>query len=156
MDLKSLKTKPVSPKRRKIVGRGPGSGHGRNCGRGGKGSKARSGYFWKAHFEGGQMPLFRRMPKKGFRNGPFRKEYAVVNLADLAGLPAGSRVDAEFLQKAGRVRNVGDGLRVLGTGEIDVPLTVSAAHVSETAAAKIRAAGGTVEILRKAVFRRKK
>lgn len=156
MDLKSLKTSRVSVKTRKRVGRGPGSGHGKTCGRGGKGSSARSGYSWHAYFEGGQMPLYRRLPKKGFTNGRFRKEYAIVNVRDLAKFPGGSTVDAKAVRAAGLVKDIGDGMRVLGVGELTVALTVRAYHVSETATAKIKAAGGSVEIVRKAKFRRKR
>src|SRR5512145_849911 len=105
MDLKSLMTKPVNPKRRKIVGRGPGSGHGKQAGRGGKGSKARSGYSWHTYFEGGQMPLYRRLPKKGFKNGRFKKTYAIVNVRDLARFQAGATVDAAAVAEAGLIKD---------------------------------------------------
>ncbi|GAB4110216.1 MAG: 50S ribosomal protein L15 [Acidobacteriota bacterium] len=132
------------PKKR--VGRGPGSGLGVRAGRGQKGQKSRSGYARRAGFEGGQMPLFRRLPKRGFKN-PFRKEYVVVNVSALNQFDAGTEVTPELLVRSGLVKDLRDGLRILGEGTLDKKLTVRAHHFSGSARAKIEAAGGTAEVL---------
>ncbi|RLA86135.1 MAG: 50S ribosomal protein L15 [Deltaproteobacteria bacterium] len=132
--------------RPKRVGRGPGSGHGKTSGRGHKGQKARSSPDMPAGFEGGQLPLHKRLPKRGFHN-PFRKEYAIVNVRDLNRFPAGSVVDEEVLREAGLVKGQWDGIKILGDGEIKVSLTVKAHKFSRSAVEKIQAAGGSVEIL---------
>ena len=128
------------------VGRGDGSGHGGTAGRGHKGQKARAGGFHKVGFEGGQMPLQRRLPKRGFTN-IFRKVYAVINLDQLADLPDGTEVTAEMLRERRVIKRIRDGLKVLGRGEISSALTVKAAAVSESARKKIAAAGGKVEVI---------
>ncbi len=134
----------VSGKKR--VGRGVGSGLGKTSGRGQKGQKARQpGNIHKLHFEGGQMPLNRRLPKHGFVN-PFAKEYAVVNLADLDVFDAGSTVDETALRAKGLVKGRWDGIKVLGTGELTHNLTVKATAFSASAKAKIEKAGGAIEI----------
>ncbi|MHC4597673.1 MAG: 50S ribosomal protein L15 [Planctomycetota bacterium] len=159
MNLKSIKAKPLNRNSRMRVGRGRGTGKGKTCGRGHKGQKARSGYKWHAYFEGGQMPLFRRLPKKGFNNGRFRKAYAIINVADLNRFPAGGTVDPSVIQEAGLVSNLRDGLKILGKGDVSVALTVKAHRFSEAAVKKIEAAGGTVDRIppgSRAANRRKK
>lgn len=131
--------------RRKRVGRGPGSKWGKTCGRGANGQKARSGGGVKAGFEGGQMPLQRRLPKRGFTN-LFRTEYSVVNLKDLARVTDVDTVDPDLMVKLRLVRK-GMPVKVLGDGELDRAITVKAHKVSTTAAAKIEKAGGKVEIV---------
>ncbi len=147
MDLKSLKAGAANARRRRRVGRGTGSGRGKTCGRGHKGQKARSGYTWHPYFEGGQMPLFRRLPKKGFRNGRFRKRYVLLNVEDLNRFEKDREVDPEAVQKAGLVKNLHDGLKILGKGEVRASLKVKAHGFSEAAVKKIEAAGGSIEII---------
>ena len=130
----------------KRLGRGNASGQGSTAGRGHKGQRARAGGYHKVGFEGGQMPLQRRTPKKGFTN-IFRKEFAVVNIAKLALLPAGTTVDSKYLLDNGIVRNAKAGIKVLGNGEISNAITVRVTAVSESAKKKIEAAGGKVEVL---------
>jgi len=145
MDLTEAKAVSVNPQTRKRLGRGSGSGKGKTSGKGHKGQKCRSGYKWHAYFEGGQMPLFRRLPKKGFRNGRFRTTMAIINVSDLNRFPEGAEVDPKSVQDAGLVKNLRDGLKVLGKGEINVPLTVKAQHFSKSAERKIAEAGGKTE-----------
>ena len=144
MKLNELKPTEGARRQRKRLGRGPGSGLGKTSGRGSKGSKARSGGSVNPGFEGGQMPLQRRLPKRGFTN-IFKKTYAVVNLRDLASFEAQSTVDEAALLSAGILRKCCDGVKLLAQGEIDRPLTVKLERVSKAARAKIEAAGGTVE-----------
>lgn len=144
MKLSELKPAEGARRQRKRVGRGPGSGVGKTAGRGHKGAKARSGGTVNPGFEGGQMPLQRRLPKRGFTN-IFKKAYAVVNLRDLAAFEAQSTIDEAALLSAGILRTRCDGVKLLAEGEIDRPLTVKLARVSKAARAKIEAAGGTVE-----------
>jgi len=144
MRLHELSPAEGSKKDRKRVGRGPGSGLGKTAGRGEKGQKSRSGYSRRPGFEGGQMPLIRRVPKRGFTN-IFRTEYTVVNLAQLAGLEG--EIGPELLASKGLVR-AGRPLKVLGDGEVDSALTVRAHKFSKAARAKIEAAGGTCEELK--------
>ncbi len=144
-ELSNLAPNPGSRKTRMRVGRGEGSGKGRNAGRGTKGDKSRSGHKVRAYFEGGQMPLHRRLPKRGFFNH-FSKDFEVVNLEKLGDVEAGTQVTADFLADAGIISRVGkDGVKLLGRGEITVALHVKLAKVSDSARAKIVAAGGTVE-----------
>jgi len=146
MDLSNLKPAIGSTKNRKRIGRGPGSGTGKTAGKGHKGQNARSGGGVKPGFEGGQMPLQRRLPKRGFT--PLnKKDYALVNLQDLASFEAGSVVDLEVLTKTGLVGAVKDGVKILGTGELTNALTIKAHKFSKSAAAKIEAAGGTAEVI---------
>ncbi len=133
-------------KRPKRIGQGMGSGHGKTATRGSKGQKSRSGSRLRPGFEGGQMPLQRRLPKRGFTN-VFRKHYAIVNLRDLAGFEAADLITPELLLERRIIRNLEDGLKVLGEGEVSQPLKVSAHHFSKSAAEKIAKAGGTVEVL---------
>ena len=146
MKLHELKAPAGSRKRRKVVGRGPGSGHGQTSGRGEKGQKARSGGGSQPWFEGGQLPLHRRVPKRGFTN-IFRKEYAILNVKDLERFEAGTTVSPATLSEAGLVRTATAPVKILGEGTLSKALVVSAHAFSEGAAAKIRAAGGTVQVL---------
>jgi large subunit ribosomal protein L15 len=132
--------------RRKRVGTGMGEGHGKTSTRGEKGQGSRSGSRTRTGFEGGQMPLHRRLPKRGFTN-IFKKEYAIVNLEDLKDFHAGDKVTLETLQQRGLVKRLGDGLKVLGNGDLQAPLHVSAQHFSKSALAKIQQAGGTAEVI---------
>jgi len=146
MDLSTLSPPAGSRKRRKRVGRGEGSGHGGTSCKGHKGQKARSGGKTALGFEGGQMPLKRRLPKRGFTN-IFKKQYAIINVADLSGFAANSIVDPEALLSRGLVKKINDGIKVLGAGEIDRPLVLKVHKYSQTAFNKIVAAGGQVEEL---------
>jgi len=146
--LKLHELKPVqgSTKTRKRVGRGSGSGLGNTAGRGHKGQNSRSGGGVRPGFEGGQMPMTRRLPKRGFHN-KFGKEYTVVNLSDLEQrFEKGSEVTIESLFAVGLIKKVQDGVKVLGNGELTKALTVKVQKVSKTAADKITAAGGKVEV----------
>lgn len=145
MDLSHLRPAPGAVKKRKRVGRGPGSGHGKTAGRGHKGRGARSGGNTPPGYEGGQMPLTRRLPKRGFRN-PFREEYGIVNLASLDRFAAGSVVDSAALQAAGLVRGKQKRVKILAKGELTKALTVKAHAFSRQAREKIIALGGSVEV----------
>ena len=146
MKLHELKPAPGSNKAPKRVGRGIGSGHGKTAGRGHKGQNARSGGGVGLGFEGGQMPLYRRLPKRGFNN-PNRKEYAIVNLETLNRFEEGTVVTPELLKERGVVKNLKDGLKILGRGELNVKLTVKAHKFSQSALSKIEAAGGQTEVI---------
>lgn len=141
-DLSPVKGSRKKPKR---VGRGVGSGHGKTSGRGHKGQKARSGGGKGAGFEGGQMPLHRRLPKRGFKN-PFKKEYSVINLKTLNELSVPLATPQVLLEK-GLIREIKDGLKILGDGELRAPVTVKAHAFSASAKEKIIKAGGSVEII---------
>jgi len=143
MRLHSLKNVKGAVHRRKRVGCGEGSGHGKTSGKGGKGQTARSGGSIRPGFEGGQMPLYRKLPHRGFNNYEFRTSYAVVNVGDLAQLDASvTEVNIDALVKAGLIRADGALLKVLGDGEISRALKVTAAKFSGSAKAKIEKAGG--------------
>ena len=144
MELSNLKPKKGARHAKKRVGRGPGSGHGKTSSRGEKGQKSRSGYSRQIGFEGGQMPLHRRLPKRGFTN-IFKKDYAVVNLADLERFDNGATVDEAALRQAGLVKGRNDGIKVLGHGKLSKKLSVSATKFSATAKSAIEAAGGSVQ-----------
>jgi large subunit ribosomal protein L15 len=146
MELSNLKPKKGARHAKKRIGRGPGSGHGKTAGRGEKGQKSRSGYSRMLGFEGGQMPLHRRLPKRGFTN-IFKKEHAVVNLSDLERFDNGATVDESALRKAGLVKGRVDGIKVLGNGKLTKKLTVHAAAFSAAARKQIEAAGGTCQEL---------
>jgi len=147
MSLNNLRPPRGAKHPRKRVGRGPGSGHGKTASRGSKGAKSRSGFRFKRGFEGGQMPLHRRVPKRGFHN-PFRVEYLVVNLDTLAeAFEPGTPVTPELLRERGIVRAATGLVKVLGRGEITKALTVRAHKFSESAAKKIAAAGGAAEVI---------
>jgi len=144
--LHELKPGKGANRKRKRVGRGPGSGNGKTAGRGHKGQKSRSGFSQRAGFEGGQMPLYRRLPKRGFTN-IFAKKWVVMNVADLNRFEEGSTVSPELLIEAGFVKKIRDGIRILGNGNLERKLTVKAHHFTESARQKIEAAGGTAEVL---------
>lgn len=148
MNLSDLKPAPGSRHKRKRVGRGPGSGHGKTAGRGEKGQRSRSGYSGKRAFEGGQMPLVRRVPKRGFHN-LFRKEYAIVNLERLNELD-GTEFTPELLLASRVVRKMQAGLKILGEGEIGRAITVHAHRFTASAKEKIEAAGGKAIVIEKA------
>jgi large subunit ribosomal protein L15 len=144
MDLNTLKPALGSTKNRKRIGRGPGSGHGKTSTKGHKGQKARSGGSIKAGFEGGQMPLQRRLPKRGFT--PLdRIEYSVVNLNQLEVFDAGTTVDAAALVSKGLIKNTSNAVKVLGNGDLSKALKVTATKFSQSARDKIVASGGTFE-----------
>lgn len=144
MDLSHLKPAPGARKKRKRVGRGPGSGLGKTSGRGQKGAGARSGGSVPPGYEGGQMPLSRRLPKRGFHN-PFRKEYEIVNLGSLERFDAGATVDVDALRERGLVRGRKQQVKILAKGELSKALTVRAAAFSAKAREIIVARGGTAE-----------
>jgi large subunit ribosomal protein L15 len=126
---------------------GIGSGHGKTATRGSKGQHSRTGSGIRPGFEGGQMPLHRRLPKRGFTN-IFKKHYALVNLRDLEGFDAAVMVTPEVLQEKGLIKKLGDGLKILGDGELKAPLKISAHYFSKPALEKIQKAGGTAEVIR--------
>lgn len=145
MKLSDLRPAKGAKSASKRVGRGKGSGLGRTAGRGEKGLRARSGGGTPPGYEGGQMPMQRRIPKRGFHNR-FRKEYAVVNVRDLNRFDAGTIVDVSALRAAGIVKNVGDGVKLLGDGEVNRAVTVKVDKASKEAARKVAAAGGILEV----------
>ena len=146
MDLSSIVCPAGSRKKRKRVGRGLGSGHGKTACRGTKGQRARSGGGPPPGFEGGQMPLKRRVPKRGFTN-IFKKKYALVKLKDLNRFEQNSIIDPQALLKEGLVKKIYDGIKILGDGDIDRPLIVKVHKVTKSAQKKIEAAGGHVEVI---------
>lgn len=146
MKLNELKPNEGATKNRRRIGRGPGSGWGKTAAKGTKGQNSRSGSKTPPWFEGGQMPLQRRMPKRGFKN-PFRKEFAVVNCGQLEGLfEAGAKVDEAAMIQAGLIKDLKAGIKLLGDGELSISLTVKVSKASKSAVAKIQAAGGTIEV----------
>ena len=146
MKLSELRPAKGATSAKKRVGRGQGSGLGQTSGRGHKGLRARSGGGTKPGYEGGQMPLQRRLPKRGFTN-PFRKEYVIVHVKDLNRFDAGAVVDVDALRAAGLVNKVLDGVKLLADGEVNRPLTVKVDKASRAAADKVTAAGGTLEVI---------
>jgi large subunit ribosomal protein L15 len=145
MDLGSLKAPAGATKKRKRVGRGDASGHGGTSGKGNKGQKARSGGKVRAGFEGGQMPMARRLPKRGFRN-PFQEKFVAVNILDLCRkFSKGAVIDDAALLESGIVKKQGSNIKILAKGEIDFPVTLKIARISQAAKNKITAAGGSVE-----------
>lgn len=144
MRLHDLKRPKGAVKEKKRVGRGPGSGLGKTAGRGHKGARARAGYGGKQGFEGGQMPLARRLPKVGFKN-LFRKEYACVNVCDLNRFDDGTEVTPVLLVEQGLVKKLQDGVKILGKGDLERKLVVVAHKVSQGAREKIEARGGEVK-----------
>jgi len=146
MRLHDLKPRPGAKHRRKRLGQGESSGHGKTSGRGGKGQTARSGSSIRIGFEGGQMPLIRRIPKRGFNNARFTTRYLPVNVEALNCFDEGTRVDEPVLREHGLVNGRGDGVKILGDGELNKKLTVCAHAFSASARAKIEASGGTCEI----------
>jgi large subunit ribosomal protein L15 len=146
MRLSELSPAPGAKHKKKRVGRGPGSGWGKTAARGSKGQNSRAGGGVKPGFEGGQMPLTRRIPKRGFTN-IFKKNYTVVNLRDLSAFAADTVVDEEALRRAGLVKGQAGAIKLLGQGEVTVALTVRVQAVSAQARARIEAAGGRVEVV---------
>ncbi len=146
MKLNELKPAPGSKKERRRVGRGVGSGMGKTSTRGQTGQKSRSGGGTRPGFEGGQMPLSRRLPKRGFTN-IFAKEYSTVNVGDLGRFADGTEVTAQLLKEQRLIRKVSDNVKILGNGELTKKLTVKAAKFTKTAAEKIAAAGGKAEVV---------
>ena len=146
MKIHELAPAEGSRKKRKRVGRGQGSGHGGTAARGHKGQKSRSGGGTRPGFEGGQMPLQRRLPKRGFIN-IFRKQFSIINIKDLGRFEANSNLDTEALREAGLVKKMKDGIKLLGNGDISHPLVIKVHKASKTAKEKIEAAGGKVELL---------
>ena len=149
MRLHNLKPRPGSKHRRKRLGQGESSGHGKTAGRGGKGQTARSGSSIRIGFEGGQMPLIRRIPKRGFNNVRFGTHYVAVNLRDLNQFEDGARVDETALRAVGLANGPGDGVKILGTGDLTKKLTLVVSAISASAKTKIEAKGGSVEIIAK-------
>ncbi len=147
MGLNNLKPAKGSTRNRKRVGRGPGSGLGKTSGRGEKGQKSRSGFSHKDGFEGGQMPLHRRVPKRGFTNARFKKEFTEVNVGKLEAFDAGTIVTPEILLKHGIIKKLADGVKVLGDGELTKALTVRAHRFSAKAQERITGLGGKAEVL---------
>ncbi len=145
MNLSGLRPPAGQKKARKRIGRGMGSGHGKTSSRGHKGQHAGTGFSQKRGFEGGQMPLHRRLPKRGFTN-IFKKQYAVVNLGRLEKLE-GDTFNADRLIELGAIRKVGDGLKILGTGQLTRKITVEAHQFSKSAMEKIQKAGGTAQVI---------
>jgi large subunit ribosomal protein L15 len=146
MKLSDLKPIAGAIKARKRVGRGTGSGHGTTAGYGNKGQRSTSGGTKAKGFEGGQMPLTRRIPKRGFKN-PFRKEYSIINVGDLTPFKGKEKVNIEDILQAGCVKKVKDGVKLLSGGEIDFPVKIAVHRASQKAIEKIQAQGGEVEVL---------
>ena len=147
MRLHDLKPRPGAKHRRKRLGQGESSGHGKTSGRGGKGQTARSGSSIRIGFEGGQMPLIRRIPKRGFNNARHTIIYIAVNLESLNQFDDGAKVDFEILKKAGLANGKAHGVKILGNGELTKKLSVSAHAFSASAKAKIEAKGGVCELI---------
>jgi large subunit ribosomal protein L15 len=147
--LHNMRTRPGSRHRVKRLGSGESSGHGKTSGKGHKGQKARSGGSLRLGFEGGQMPLIRRLPKRGFNNAAFHKNYAIVNLSDLSTFKEGSVVNEKLLRESNLIRGHGAGLKILGGGELKHSLSVEADKISASAREKIEKAGGTVTLREK-------
>ena len=148
--LHNMRPRPGSTHRVKRLGCGESSGHGKTSGKGHKGQKARSGGSIRLGFEGGQMPLIRRLPKRGFNNAAFHKNYAVVNLSDLGAFKEGTVVNEQVLREANLLRGNGAGLKILGDGELKHALTIEADKISASAREKIEKAGGSVTLRQKA------
>jgi large subunit ribosomal protein L15 len=146
MRLNDLSPNPGSRKRRKRIGRGPGSGHGGTSCKGHKGQKARSGASIRPGFEGGQMPLHRRVPKRGFIN-LFKKEYEIINVKDLEALKDFSTADVTIFKTSGLIKHGNKLIKLLGDGEINFPITVKVNNVTKTAREKIESAGGHIELI---------
>jgi large subunit ribosomal protein L15 len=147
--LNNMRTRPGSKHRVKRLGCGESSGHGKTSGKGHKGQKARSGGSIRLGFEGGQMPLIRRLPKRGFNNAAFHKNYAIVNLSDLASFKAGTVINEQLLREKKMLRGNGDGLKILGDGELKHALTIEADKISASARERIEKAGGSVTLREK-------
>ena len=147
MKLHELNVNEGSTHRRKVVGRGPGSGHGKTSGRGEKGQKARSGGSVHIWFEGGQTPLYKRLPRRGFSNKRFETKYAIINVSDLNRFKDGDTVTPAMLKEAGLVKKELNGIKVLGNGTLEKKLTVQATIFTNSAITKIEEKGGTTEVI---------
>ena len=147
MKLNELKSNPGSRQAKKIVGRGPGSGLGKTSGKGHKGQNARSGGGVNPVFEGGQLPLYRRLPKRGFSNAKFKVEYAVINLSDLNCFDEGTVITPELLKETGIVKKQLAGIKVLGVGELEKKFTIKANKFSKSALEKIERSGSKAEVI---------
>ena len=147
MNLAEAKAAGPRRKKKRRVGRGPGSGQGKTAGRGSKGQKSRSGRLGRIQFEGGQMPLFRRLPKRGFTN-PFKRYYEIVNVGELNHFPAEAVVNSASLRQAGLVKKGDARVKILAEGELKIPLAVEAHSFSQQAVKKIQAAGGKIKRLK--------
>ena len=146
LSINTLKPAPGANRKNKRVGRGMGSGHGKTATRGYNGQHSRAGSSMRPGFEGGQMPLYRRLPKRGFNN-IFRKEYVVVNLEKLASFEAGAKIDLVMLRDNGIIKNLNEDVKILGTGEIEKAIHVRAHKFSKSAVEKINKAGGSTEVI---------
>lgn len=147
MKLHELKKNPGATHSKKIVGRGPGSGLGKTSGKGHKGQNARSGGGVRPVFEGGQLPLYRRLPKRGFSNAKFKCEYAVINVGDLNKFDEGTVITPELLKETGIIKKQLAGIKVLGDGEIDKKITIRAHRFSSTALEKLEKSGSKAEVI---------
>lgn len=147
MKLHELERNLGATQKKKIVGRGSGSGLGKTSGRGQKGQNARSGGGVRATFEGGQLPLYRRLPKRGFSNAEFKTKYAVINVSDFNRFEDGTVVTPALLKEAGLVKNQLDGIKVLGNGSLEKKLTIQANKFSNSAIEKIEASGSKIEVI---------
>lgn len=147
MKLHSMQQPAGSKHSRKLLGRGPGSGLGKTSGKGHKGQKARSGGGKGPNFEGGQLPLFKRLPKRGFSNAPFKVAYAVINLSDLNNFEDGALITPDLLKEMGLVKNQKDGIKVLGNGTLEKKLIVKAHKFSSVAKEQIEKLGGKAEVI---------
>ena len=147
MKLHELEKNIGATHRRKRVGRGPGSGLGKTSGTGHKGQKSRSGVSIPATFEGGQLPLYRRLPKRGFSNAKFKKEFAVINVSDLNIFENGTVVSPALLKEVGLVKKELNGIKVLGNGKLEKKLTIQANKFSKSAVEKIEASGSKIEVI---------
>ena len=147
MKLHELEKNPGATHKRKIVGHGRGSGLGKTSGKGHKGQNARSGGGVRAVFEGGQTPLYRRLPKRGFNNAKFRTTYAVINVSDLNRFENGTVVSPALLKEVGLLKNQLDGVKVLGNGTLEKKLTIQANKFSKTAVEKIEKSGSKIEVM---------
>ncbi|WP_432667295.1 50S ribosomal protein L15 [Wukongibacter baidiensis] len=147
MKLHELRPNKGAVKNRKRLGRGTATGQGKTAGRGQDGQNSRSGGGVRPGFEGGQMPLYRRIPKRGFSNYPFKKEWTIVNIEDLNRFEEGTTITPELLKEAGMIKKINDGLKILGDGQLEKKLTIKAHKFSQSAIEKIEAAGGKAEVI---------
>ena len=147
MKIQDISPAKGSTRKSKRIGRGPGSRHGKTSTKGHKGQKSRSGGTKGPMFEGGQTTLQRRLPKRGFKNQPFKKQYAIINLIDLEKLQSVSEITPQFLLEKKIIKDIKDGLKILGMGTINKPMTVKAHAFSSSAISKIQASGGKIEVI---------
>jgi large subunit ribosomal protein L15 len=147
MKLHELKPNKGAVKNRKRLGRGTATGQGKTAGRGQDGQNSRSGGGTRPGFEGGQMPLYRRIPKRGFSNYPFKKVWTIINLEELNRFEEGTEVTPQLLKETGMIKKINDGLKILGDGQLEKKLTIKAHKFSQSAIEKIEAAGGKAEVI---------